>query len=132
MSIFNNDSHDNRERVRRPTLLFLTAEVEKHQCYLSEIVQTDIDISTGASSRKVIAKEIKQAKDVFCDKSQELSGALIKQGSMHEANDVNPLVPSAHKSVRISKISILKLEEIIKKISYERCDYESVDEKGLS
>ena len=44
----------------------------------------------------------------------------------------NPLVPSAHKSVRISKISILKLEGIIKKISYERRDYESVDEKGSS
>ena len=44
----------------------------------------------------------------------------------------NPLVPSAHKSVRISKISILKLEGIIKKISYESRDYESVDEKGLS
>ena len=34
----------------------------------------------------------------------------------------NPLVPSAHKSVRITKISILKLEGIIKKISYERRD----------
>ena len=45
--------------------------------------------------------------------------------------NVNPLVPSAHKSVRIAKISILKLEGIIKKISYERHDYESVDEKGL-
>ena len=44
----------------------------------------------------------------------------------------NPLVPSAHKSVRITKISILKLEGIIKKISYERRDYESVDEKSLS
>ena len=44
----------------------------------------------------------------------------------------NPLVPSAHKSVRISKISILKLEGIIKKISYERRDYESVDENSLS
>ena len=44
----------------------------------------------------------------------------------------NPLVPSAHKSVRIAKISILKLEGIIKKISYERRDYESVDEKSLS
>ena len=41
-------------------------------------------------------------------------------------------MPSAHKSVRISKISILKLEGIIKKISYERRDYESVDEKSLS
>ena len=46
--------------------------------------------------------------------------------------EFNPLVPSAHKSVRISKISILKLEGIIKKISYERRDYESVDEKSLS
>ena len=44
----------------------------------------------------------------------------------------NPLVPSAHKSVWISKISILKLEGIIKKISYERRDYESVDENSLS
>ena len=43
----------------------------------------------------------------------------------------NPLVPSAHKSVLIAKISILKLEGIIKKISYERRDYESVDEKSL-
>ena len=44
----------------------------------------------------------------------------------------NPLVPSAHKSVRIVKISILKLEGIIKKNSYQRSDYESVDEKSLS
>ena len=41
-------------------------------------------------------------------------------------------MPSAHKSVRIARISILKLEGIIKKISYERRDYESVDEKGWS
>ena len=45
---------------------------------------------------------------------------------------INPLVPIAHKSARIGKISILKLEGIIKKISYERRDYESVDEKSLS
>ena len=45
---------------------------------------------------------------------------------------INPLVPSAHKSVRIAKILILKLEGIIKKISYERRDYESVDENSLS
>ena len=44
----------------------------------------------------------------------------------------NPLVPSAHKSVRIAKISNLKLEGIIKKNSYEQRDYESVDEKSLS
>ena len=45
---------------------------------------------------------------------------------------VNPLLPIAHKSARIDKILILKLEGIIKKISYERRDYESVDEKSLS
>ena len=41
-------------------------------------------------------------------------------------------MPSAHKSERIAKISILRLEGIIIKISYERRDYESVDEKSLS
>ena len=45
---------------------------------------------------------------------------------------INPLVPSVHKSVRIAKISILRLEGIIKRISYKRRDYESVDEKSLS
>ena len=33
---------------------------------------------------------------------------------------------------RSAKILILNKEGIIKKISYERCDYESVDEKSLS
>ena len=47
-------------------------------------------------------------------------------------NTFNPLLPIAHKSAQIDKISILKLEGIIKKISYERRDYESVDEKSLS
>ena len=41
-------------------------------------------------------------------------------------------MPIAYKSARIYKISILKLEGIIKKNSYERRDYESVDEKSLS
>ena len=45
---------------------------------------------------------------------------------------INPLLPIAHKSARIREISNLKLEGIIKKISYERRDYESVDEKSLS
>ena len=45
---------------------------------------------------------------------------------------INPLVLSAHKSARIAKMLILKLEGTIKKISYERRDYESVDEKSLS
>ena len=44
---------------------------------------------------------------------------------------INPLLSIAHKSARIGKISLLKLEGIIKKISYERRDYESVDEKSL-
>ena len=44
----------------------------------------------------------------------------------------NPLLPIAHKSARIDKISILKLEGITKKISYERRYFESVDEKSLS
>ena len=48
------------------------------------------------------------------------------------AKNINPLLPIAHKSAQIDKISILKLEGIIKKISYERRDYESVDEKSLS
>ena len=53
---------------------------------------------------------------------------------MKKRSTINPLVPSAHKSARIAKISILKLEGIIKqkKNSYERRDYESVDEKSLS
>ena len=33
---------------------------------------------------------------------------------------------------RGAKISILNKERIIEKISYERCAYESVDEKSLS
>ena len=47
-------------------------------------------------------------------------------------NFFNPLLPIAYKSARIDKISILKLEGIFKKISYERRDYESVEEKSLS
>ena len=45
----------------------------------------------------------------------------------------NPLVfmAIAHKSLRIAKILILILKGIIKKISYERRDYESQDEKSL-
>ena len=47
-------------------------------------------------------------------------------------NFFNPLLPIAYKSARIDKISILKLEGIIEKISYESRDYESVEEKNLS
>ena len=51
---------------------------------------------------------------------------------LHRERYLNPLLSSAHKSARIAKISILKLEGTIKKISYERLEYESVDEKSLS
>ena len=45
---------------------------------------------------------------------------------------IYPLVPSAANMRRNAKILILILEGIIKKISYERSGYESVDEKNLS
>ena len=45
--------------------------------------------------------------------------------------DINPLVPSAANMGRNAKILILILEGIIKKISYDRRDYESVDEKKI-
>ena len=44
----------------------------------------------------------------------------------------NPFPPSVTIWHRLEKLSILILEGIIKKISYERRDYESVDEKSLS
>ena len=43
----------------------------------------------------------------------------------------NPLRPDRTNSSCIAKISFLKYEGIIKKISYERRAYESVDEKRL-
>ena len=46
--------------------------------------------------------------------------------------NINPLLPSVHKGARIAKILILKLEGNIQKISYERRDYESVEEKSQS
>ena len=45
---------------------------------------------------------------------------------------INPFLPSVPIWHRLTKLSILILEGIIKKISYERRDYESVDEKSLS
>ena len=48
----------------------------------------------------------------------------------HRIYLLNPLVPiKVHEK---PKIWILRLEGIIKKNSYERNDYESVDEKSLS
>ena len=45
---------------------------------------------------------------------------------------INPFPPSVPIWQRLAKLSILILEGTIKKISYERRDYESVDEKSLS
>ena len=47
-------------------------------------------------------------------------------------NNFNPLLPNVPQMVRLAKILILILEGIIKQISYEYRDYESVDEKSLS
>ena len=44
-------------------------------------------------------------------------------------NTFPPSVPIWH---RLAKLSISFLEGIIKKISYDRRDYDSVDEKSLS
>ena len=43
-----------------------------------------------------------------------------------------PLLPSVSIWHRLAKLSILILEGIVEKITYERRDYESVDEKSLS
>ena len=63
---------------------------------------------------------------------QFLRGLHINDSKSEYLNNFNPLLPIAHKSARIVKISILKLEGIIKKISNGLRDYESVDEKSLS
>ena len=44
----------------------------------------------------------------------------------------NPLVHSVHYKEHSTKILILILEGILKKISYERCAYESVDDRNPS
>ena len=51
---------------------------------------------------------------------------------MKSTTKFNPFPPSVPIWHRSAKLSILILEGIIKKISYERRDYESVDEKSLS
>ena len=60
---------------------------------------------------------------------EENLAAPIHDVSYSMLNPFPPSVPIWH---RLAKLSILILEEIIKKISYERRDYESVDEKSLS
>ena len=62
------------------------------------------------------------------NKSKTFKCFIIRSNDAH----FNPLVPSAHKSARIVKILILNIEGTIQKISNERRDYGSVDEKSLS
>ena len=50
----------------------------------------------------------------------------------HAWHPLNPFPPSVPIWQRLAKVSILILEGTIKQISYERRDYESVDEKTLS
>ena len=47
-------------------------------------------------------------------------------------DSINPLLPSVPYMTRLAKTLILISEGIIKKNSYERRAYESVDEKSLS
>ena len=61
------------------------------------------------------------------EKQQNGVGVFIQRGTFY------PLLPSGWYKARLAKtfISII-LDEIIKEISYERWDYESVDKKSLS
>ena len=52
--------------------------------------------------------------------------------STAEKIDINPLTPRRTQVSHFTEIWILFIEGIIKKISYERRAYESVDEKSLS
>ena len=45
-----------------------------------------------------------------------MSISFLSFYSRPQTDNVNPLVPTAHKSARIAQISILKLEGILKKI----------------
>ena len=50
----------------------------------------------------------------------------------HIGKNINPFPPSVLICHRLAKFLILILEGIIKTISYERRDYDSVDEKSQS
>ena len=82
-------------------------------------------------ARQALSEGIKSPDDIVVTMDSELIRVLNLHYNRnnHLEVSINPLLPIAHKSARIDKISILKLEGIIKIISYERRDYESVDEK---
>ena len=54
------------------------------------------------------------------------------KSSEYRLQKLNLLVPSVLYIVRLAKIYIFTWEVILKKIFYERRDYESVDERSLS
>ena len=60
--------------------------------------------------------------------TEDLSYNIVMQTS----EGFNPFPLSMPIWQRLAKLSIMILEGIIKKISYERRDYESVDEMSLS
>ena len=52
--------------------------------------------------------------------------------AIRHSEPLNPILPSAPFMARLEKIYISIFERIVRKISYERRDYESVDEKSLA
>ena len=61
-----------------------------------------------------------------------ISKTIQNNKNIKQQHIINPFPPSVPIWHRLAKLSILILEGIIKKFSYERRDYESVDEKSLS
>ena len=61
--------------------------------------------------------------------SQDMSRKITKKKFRH-SNFFDPLLPIAYKSARQNFDSNIRRDH--QKISYERCDYESVEEKSLS
>ena len=80
-----------------------------------------------------MSRQTKRAYLRLClEKLQKKIQAVKGQRKRKFTNLSNPLLPSAANMRSCAKILILIQEGIIKKISYERRDYESADEKSLS
>lgn len=76
-------------RSRKAPLHLLKQEVDEHHDYLSKLVQTDIEsFSNNEGDLKNFIHTIKLAKDSYCDKSLDLSGSLLKCGSIGEGIEV--------------------------------------------
>ena len=88
----------------------------------------------GNSHPLLIGDEMRSAGStmhIVLSTTRGLCEILVKQIFILCAR-VNPFPPSVPIWQRLAKLSILILEGTIKKIFYERRDYESVDEKSLS